>query len=62
MGLKEALEELIDDYEEDLPFLSPGQQQVLATYHRLLAEENKKLVEQTKPKVGIPSSSPKRPS
>jgi len=39
MGLKETLEELIDEYEDDEPFLADGERVVLATYRRLLEEE-----------------------
>jgi hypothetical protein len=41
MGYKETLEELIDEYEEDEPFLTVGARAVLATYRRLLEEEAK---------------------
>jgi hypothetical protein len=39
MGLKETLEELIDEYEDDEPFLTVGARAVLATYRRMLEEE-----------------------
>jgi hypothetical protein len=59
MGLKETLEELIDEYEDDEPFLADGARVVLATYRRLLEEEkainsgglNKHQASQSKPSV-----------
>jgi hypothetical protein len=59
MGYKESLEELIDEYESDEPFLTVGARAVLATYRRMLEEEkainsgglNKHQASQSKPSV-----------